>query len=153
MKYKMNITVHSALPLGMRKLSEVVWRFEWEMFLIGSYVWTLGPQLVVLFGKVLGPLVGRALLEEIHQCVYSLVPLPILSYCFLCVNVMWLASFLLPQPDAKPYPSIWIILGDFCNINISIFPQKFSFSTCDVRVCNLPLKDCTVLTAWVWCSW
>jgi len=33
---------------------------------MGSYVWTLGLQMVTLFGKVVKPLGGRALQEQVH---------------------------------------------------------------------------------------
>lgn len=40
--------------------------FEYEMCSIGLWVWTLDFQLIALFGKVVGRLGGRAMLEEVY---------------------------------------------------------------------------------------
>lgn len=58
---------------------------EWETSPRGPCIQTLGPQLVVLFGEVMKPLGGRALLNEVHRWrktwwVYSLI---LLTYLFL----------------------------------------------------------------------
>lgn len=45
------------------KSTSVCW-FEWEMFSTGSHIWTLGSQLVELFGKIIEPLGGGALLKR-----------------------------------------------------------------------------------------
>lgn len=55
----------------------------WEMFLVGSHVWTLGPWPQVLFGGC-----GVSLLRDVHHRewnleVYHLLSLTILSLCFL----------------------------------------------------------------------
>lgn len=66
---------------------------------IGSYLWTLGPPLVALLGKVMEPLGGAVLLEEVCRWGWALrlsclVPLPVLSFCFLCSDELCLLCFL-----------------------------------------------------------
>lgn len=65
-----------------RARGEILW-LEWEVCTIGSHVWTLVPQLVAPFGKVLKPLGAGASLEELSQWVLALSlsspPLPVLS--------------------------------------------------------------------------
>lgn len=39
--------------------------FKWGESHIGSWMWTLGPWMVVLFGEIVEPLGGRALFEEV----------------------------------------------------------------------------------------
>lgn len=43
------------------------------MSLVDACILTLGPQLVALFGEVLEPLHGGALLEEFHGWVVGVV--------------------------------------------------------------------------------
>lgn len=79
---------------------------------IGSCIWILGPQLVILFGKVMGSLCGRALqVEGCHLSKtlreYSLALLPVLSFCFLCMDGMWLPS---PSP----------CLCDFSTVSVTV---------------------------------
>lgn len=78
----------------------------------GSYAWTLGPQLALLFGRVLEPLEGAALLEEkcwmpalrVWNLAHFLFSLSLsFSPCFPCADEMWALSFLLllPHPTCQ----------------------------------------------------
>lgn len=62
------------------------------MFFIGSGIWTLGSQLVVLFVEGTEPLEGTYELHLVGH--WASRPLSI----FWWVDEMWLASFLLQHP-------------------------------------------------------
>lgn len=71
-------------------------RFKGEMYAIHSGIWKLGPQLVVLFVEVMGPLWWGALLKEIYyrgQALrfYNLVPLPLSSLSL--ASLVWVISW------------------------------------------------------------
>lgn len=62
-----------------------------EMFPLSLYIWTIALWLMVLFEKILEPVGGRTLLEEIHHWgqtlrFYRCVALPVLPLCFLCAD-------------------------------------------------------------------
>lgn len=74
---------------------------------IGSCVWTLGSQRVLLLGKVMDPLRGGACLKELCHLklalkLYSL-PHFLSSFCFLCGDKVWSPIFLLPPPGCLPF--------------------------------------------------
>ena len=68
---------------------------------MGLYVWTLGHQLLVLFGKITKPLEGRGLLEKVHYRgedlrFYSLILLPAIFLLPECAYDIAGFLFLLP---------------------------------------------------------
>lgn len=97
---------------------------------IGSYIWTLGPHLVVLFEKIEKPLGGGGLLEEVHRSGWvltfysmtyllfslslsltlsrSLAPSPLLPMCVETWSLHPWSSWL-HASAAIPFPPWWTI--------------------------------------------
>lgn len=82
---------------------------EWEIRLTDSYVWTLSPQLGMLFGEVMEPFGDRASLEEVHHygCAMRAHPLPVPAICFLYTDEMWSLYFLLLLPCFPHYYELY----------------------------------------------
>lgn len=84
----------------MTELDRCLMRFECEMSPVGPYVWTFGLQLVTLCGKLVEPLRGGALLEEVDHWGWVLKFYHLLHFlltcCFLTADVMWQDGHLFP---------------------------------------------------------
>lgn len=74
-----------------------------EMSSTGSRVWTLAPQLAMLFGGGCGTFKGAAILQKFHQWAgfqsrdFTLLPACVLP--FLCKVEMWSLRFLFLPPN------------------------------------------------------
>lgn len=89
--------------------------FEWTMSLKGSGMWTLGPQLVVQFGEVMGPLGGE--LSRWRKYVaggrlWSVSVHFLFTLSFLCLKLKVCSfCFLLRLPVTVPLLPLWTLSG------------------------------------------
>lgn len=110
-----------------------VFRFKYEILSVGSSVWTLGPQLVVLFGKIVEPFGDGVLLEEVIRCGKTRVFLSWLLSVTSCVLSECRCGVTRQLPIWPPwllccccvFPVMMDSILLFCNGKWAVFSRKF----------------------------